>query len=439
MAPDTILTDDYVAEKLAKEASDFSLRYSSMGLEAFNKTAKYVAFCVTLSTIFQVLIPRPSRNGRLTRATRRRPVNQPKPNTRFLNNIIRDTNSHNRALLAKESADSQARLKELERAEEAKRKEEERLQRRLKPGPKDTRKRMLGDINSIVASGSARKSRHGGNERSEARESRRRHAEEARHPEKEAREKRRRDGQEAVELEGSPTRKKSKRSSEDRGRRHSEHRRSGHWDRSRSRSRSRSRERAHRSRKDKHHEDTNRRHRDEDKRSVTRHADKGSTREHRNAKYAESDLFDGRNSEKDRKTQRLRAPSLEDSAESDSDPLEDLIGPSLPSSSTVRARGRGKTSKASGIDGRFSESYDPQADISLDDEEAAADDWGDALERLRDRQKWKLQSASRLRSAGFTEEQIPTAKKNDQEKTEADVIWSKKGEEREWDKGKGEI
>ena len=40
----------------------------------------------------------------------RRPANQPKPNTRFLNNIIRDTNSHNRALLAKENAESQARL-----------------------------------------------------------------------------------------------------------------------------------------------------------------------------------------------------------------------------------------------------------------------------------------------------------------------------------------
>lgn len=41
MANDTILTDDYVAGLLAKEASDASVRYSSMGLEAFG-TAKYV-------------------------------------------------------------------------------------------------------------------------------------------------------------------------------------------------------------------------------------------------------------------------------------------------------------------------------------------------------------------------------------------------------------
>jgi hypothetical protein len=30
-----ILTDDHVAELLAKEANDYSLRYSSMGLEGY--------------------------------------------------------------------------------------------------------------------------------------------------------------------------------------------------------------------------------------------------------------------------------------------------------------------------------------------------------------------------------------------------------------------
>lgn len=37
-----LLTDDYVAEVLAKEAADCSLKYSAMGLEAFNQPAKYV-------------------------------------------------------------------------------------------------------------------------------------------------------------------------------------------------------------------------------------------------------------------------------------------------------------------------------------------------------------------------------------------------------------
>ena len=41
MANDTMITDDYVAELLAKEASEASIKYSSMGLEAFRST-KYV-------------------------------------------------------------------------------------------------------------------------------------------------------------------------------------------------------------------------------------------------------------------------------------------------------------------------------------------------------------------------------------------------------------
>jgi hypothetical protein len=38
MASDTILTDDYVAGVLAREASEASIKYSSMGLEAFTST-----------------------------------------------------------------------------------------------------------------------------------------------------------------------------------------------------------------------------------------------------------------------------------------------------------------------------------------------------------------------------------------------------------------
>ena len=41
MANDTILTDDYVAEMMTKEANDASIKYSSMGLDAF-RSAKYV-------------------------------------------------------------------------------------------------------------------------------------------------------------------------------------------------------------------------------------------------------------------------------------------------------------------------------------------------------------------------------------------------------------
>jgi hypothetical protein len=41
MSNDTILTDDYVAGILAEEANDASIKYSSMGLEAF-RSAKCV-------------------------------------------------------------------------------------------------------------------------------------------------------------------------------------------------------------------------------------------------------------------------------------------------------------------------------------------------------------------------------------------------------------
>lgn len=40
MPNDDILTDDYVAGLLAKEASDCSIKYSAMGMEAFNANSK---------------------------------------------------------------------------------------------------------------------------------------------------------------------------------------------------------------------------------------------------------------------------------------------------------------------------------------------------------------------------------------------------------------
>lgn len=42
MPNDDILTDDYLAEVLAKEAADCSLKYSSVGLEAFRAEKKFV-------------------------------------------------------------------------------------------------------------------------------------------------------------------------------------------------------------------------------------------------------------------------------------------------------------------------------------------------------------------------------------------------------------
>lgn len=115
----------------------------------------------------------------------------------------------------------------------------------------------------------------------------------------------------------------------------------------------------------------------------------------------------------------------------DSDPLDDIIGPKPPPE--VRARGRGAVSAGSGIDSRFSTGYDPAADVSLDFDEE--NDWEQALEALKDRQKWKQQGADRLRAAGFTDEEVKKWEKGG-EKREEDVTWAKKGEGREWDRGK---
>ncbi|KAM3422380.1 hypothetical protein BST61_g2737 [Cercospora zeina] len=110
----------------------------------------------------------------------------------------------------------------------------------------------------------------------------------------------------------------------------------------------------------------------------------------------------------------------------------DIIGPHPAPRPT--ARGRGAQNPTS-IDAHFKASYDPKADVTVEEER---DDWDMALEALRDRARWKQSGAERLRAAGFTEEEIgnwQNGTKNDGEKSIDDVKWKKKGE-REWDRGK---
>ncbi|KAI1278983.1 hypothetical protein F5Y07DRAFT_59846 [Xylaria sp. FL0933] len=360
-----ILTDDYVAELLSKEANDCSLKYSAMGLDAFKSN--------------------------------KRPANQPKPNTRFLNNIIRDTNSHNRALLARENAESQARLRDLEEADRQKRDEDERKKRRSKPGPGDTRKRMLGDIAAILGGPSKR---HRPNEsgskatgvvadRDEPdstndRDRRRRH----RDDDSKSKSRSRKDDRHA----DSPDRHRHSHRQEERRRHH----------RSRSPERRQHRHREHRERSPRERDDSSR---------------------HR------------RRADKEDKHEPTSSSSKLPDADSDSDPLDDLIGPAPPSKSTIRRRGRGHNAATSGIDSRFAADYDPTIDVTPDPDEEGHDDWENAVEAFRDRQKWKQQGADRLRSAGFTEEQIRKWEKGDN-KDESDVRWNKAGGVREWDRGK---
>ena len=69
------------------------------------------------------------------------------------------------------------------------------------------------------------------------------------------------------------------------------------------------------------------------------------------------------------------------------------------------------------------------------------DDWELALEALRDRARWRQKGEERLREAGFNDSIVERWKNNtasggDDEGRLEDVKWSKKGEGREWDRGK---
>lgn len=348
----------------------------------------------------------------------RRPANQPKPNTRFLNNIIRDTNSHNRALLAKESAESAARLRDLERTEESKRHTEENRQRRLRPGPSDTRKRMLGDIHAIIGGSSRKRKADDGNSDPAEGES--------------ARKASRREGSERDSREGRSKRHESRSGGSnskkelfaDHDERHasSRHKRT-HKDRSRSRERSHRRE----------HSGPSRSHNDSRHRSHRHRSNRDGSGDDKGHSYSKAKS--SRDHESERRHRRHEAVEFPSPNGSDSDPLDDLIGPAPPpqdAPATRPPRGRGAVMGSSGIDRRFAADYDPKNDISLDVDED--DDWGTALEALKDRERWKKQGGDRLRAAGFTEDQIKKWEKGGP--TEEDVSWSKKGEQREWDRGK---
>ena len=128
----------------------------------------------------------------------------------------------------------------------------------------------------------------------------------------------------------------------------------------------------------------------------------------------------------------------------------------------IRSRGRGAYN-LSNIDAHFAADYDPSMDVQPDEEETdkpssgrlrrhvaglmtAEDDWEASLEAVRDRARWKQQGEDRLREAGFGDDFVQRWKKNtssvsaaaagDDESRMEDVKWSRKGEGREWDRGK---
>ncbi|RAH84741.1 hypothetical protein BO86DRAFT_386818 [Aspergillus japonicus CBS 114.51] len=153
-------------------------------------------------------------------------------------------------------------------------------------------------------------------------------------------------------------------------------------------------------------------------------------------------------------------------SDSESDPLEDLVGPLPPKqdgskeSAPIRSRGRGAYKpNMSNIDAHFAPDYDPATDMQLEEDDLQSgnknsrrhvaglmtgdDDWDYALEALRDRARWKQKGEERLREAGFSTDFVERWKNNTTSKPEDDtdgrlesVKWTKKGEGREWDRGK---
>ncbi|KAF4457279.1 pre-mrna-splicing factor 38b [Fusarium austroafricanum] len=322
-----------------------------------------------------------------------------KPNTRFLRHIIKDTDNHNKALLAKEAAESKARLKDLERTEEIKR-------RKTNPSVHDIRRRQMGDIHAIL----------GGKKRQNEDEAGSSSRKDSKRSDRHSRSERERglkaddlftDKHNARSRHGRLSREDHHNKTDDESKRSDRSRRE-HIRRERSRSRDRNSEGHHR-----------RSHKRRDR-------SRSTTRRRRSRSPGESKSKHRYRSPLDEKEDRKR----KDEEGEGSDPMEDLIGPAPP----PKYRGRGTVGGSSGIDRRFSETYDPKTDIQMDEDEGS-NDWDDAVEAFRDRQKLRQNQEQRLRAAGFGDEQIQRASDTD-EKSADSVQWSKAGERRAWDVGK---
>ncbi|ROV94211.1 hypothetical protein VSDG_05761 [Cytospora chrysosperma] len=373
-----LLTDDYVADLLAKEAKDCSLKYSTMGMDAYTSTS-----------------------------SSSRPPNKAKPNTRFLRNIIKGTEHHNKTLLAKEHAEAQARLREHASAEEEKR-------RKYRPTAEEMRGRQLGNIAALLGGQPGQKRKRAATEEEVPDLQKARAAEDARR---------------LADMAAARQRQRGK-----------DGRRKRSLERYSARRDADGEERKERSRRvntssddeDRGEEGRRRRHRSRSpKTSSRKHRHRSPLRDKKNGKSTEErdERSQHRRSEAEGKSSRHARDAEEDA---DSDPLEDLIGPAPPP--RVLPRGRGALRGSSGMDSRFSSDYDPKCDMQMDDKDGH-DDWDEALEALRDRAKFRQQGADRLREAGFTEEQVKKWEKGD-ERTIEDVKWTKAGEKREWDRGK---
>lgn len=339
-------------------------------------------------------------------------TNAPKPNTRFLKNIIKETDSHNAALRAKEAQDAKARLRQLQSDSVGT------LDPRKSRGEEDchSKRRRLDnrhdeDLILRKQRGTLLSQSKEVDDRKNSRRSRGHHHDNY-------------TGDEDYNNHSDPRR---------RSHHHRSHRRL-------SRSKSKEREkRPSRGRSSRHNDRLRSPITDRDqlfhgKRGRGRSVSSASSIDTVNLENSDSKLSRTKTSPRYRRRRKENPHKSPISQGSDSDPLESIIGPRPPPSPPrVQARGRGTFASSSAIDSHFSSKYDPSEDVHPNSD--IENDWDQALEALRDRQRWKQQGADRLRSAGFTEEEVEKWEKGG-EKREEDVRWKGRGEGREWDRGK---
>ncbi len=397
------MSDEFVASVLKNDARDSSIRYSALGLQAL-LPKRYALRTSHHDLLLTLCNPRPT-------------INAPRPNTRFLKNIIKETDSHNAALRAKEAEESRARLRELrgQSLQNALGKEcrySGADGHRSEPTGRERKRRRVEDVGEY-------ENWHDGNKKSDRSGNRWQNGDE------ESRRYRRSRRIENADHETDDSVRSSRRSSRHR------HRTNRH------RHRSRSRDSTSRSRKALQERRTSRSGSRDYNRERSHHHSRRKRRSSSSSSHHPHSLSKSRHSKlhqvapsKDTETLRQRSTS----PKSDSDPLEAIIGPPPPPPEPkVRSRGRGTFASASVMDTHFSTAYDPSVDVHPNSD--SENDWDQALEALRDRQRWKQQGAERLRSAGFTEDEVQKWEKGG-ERREEDVRWAKKGEGREWDRGK---
>ncbi|KAF1966940.1 hypothetical protein BU23DRAFT_543521 [Bimuria novae-zelandiae CBS 107.79] len=320
-----------------------------------------------------------------------------RPNTSFLRHIIRQTDSHNAALRAKETKDSRARLRQLDAAQGVH--EDRVVERRNVPRSANVR-------------GEATRRERRAPDRADSDEERNRRSHKRYRHDDEAQGTRSRRDRWRDEDRGQQYRGSADDGGHHMHRSHRHQQREYRFEQSADEANSR-RYNEHASRRSKRH------------RSISR------SRSRTRSRRSRSPARKHRSTVKEACNEQSRPPTDED----DSDPLEAITGPlPPPKPAAVRTRGRGThRSNLEGIETRFSTAYDPAMDVDhvLDDD----DGWSDAVEAFRDRQRWKQQGAERLKAAGFSEAQVHKWESGG-DMNEEDVRWNAQGQAREWDRGK---